>query len=92
LENTFLSGRGSAEKSTSPGKAIISRNWEKYHDFLSPDDEHRFLVRPDKDSDSAEQLLCYDDALLNNSVAGYDGGIVTPCLPELKVNRDFASV
>ena len=36
--------------------------------------------------------LSYEDTLLNNSAAGYTGVIGTPCLPELKVNLDFASV
>lgn len=48
----------------------------KISPFLLPDDKHCFLVRADKDSDSAELLLRY--TLLNNSVAGYTGGIVTP--------------
>lgn len=61
---------------------------EKYHLFYLPDDRH--FVRPDKDSDSAEELLLCEDTLLNNSAAGYAGGIVTPCLPELTVDLDFA--
>jgi len=51
-----------------------------------------FLSGQTKDSDPAEHLLRHENTLLNNSAAGYACGIVTPCLPELKVNLDLAWV